>query len=190
MYSGKQPSIPASALGEEGRPEGLARCVAGLFPRMDGDETWRGAKICGVSAMYPGPAPSMLANMAPPKVLVIWLKMNCCIYARYFLVGRYGMEVNQSSTLLGHVREVIRYMYLSIRSERCYVEWVRRFVVELSGRWVGAARYWHCPARMLRVPRHRWWRATGRFLCVLLPGARCAGRRQYSPSLATGRFSR
>ncbi|UCV09392.1 hypothetical protein [Dechloromonas denitrificans] len=39
------------------------------------------------------------------------------------------MEVNQSSTLLGHAREVIRYIYLSIRTERCYVEWVYRFVV-------------------------------------------------------------
>ena len=94
MYSGKQPSILVSASAEEDQLEGLARCVAGLFPRMDGGETWRGAKICGVSVIYPGAVPSMLANMAPPKVLVIWLKMNCCIYASCFLVGRYGMEVN------------------------------------------------------------------------------------------------
>jgi site-specific recombinase XerD len=43
-------------------------------------------------------------------------------------VGRYGMEINQSSTLLGRVREVIRYKHYSIRTERSYVEWVRRFV--------------------------------------------------------------
>lgn len=39
------------------------------------------------------------------------------------------METNQSSTLLGRVREVIRYKHYSIRTERTYVEWVRRFVV-------------------------------------------------------------
>jgi hypothetical protein len=49
---------------------------------MDGGETWRGAGICGASAMYPGLVPSMLANMAPPKVLVIWIKMNYCIYTQ------------------------------------------------------------------------------------------------------------
>ena len=38
------------------------------------------------------------------------------------------MELNQSSTLLGRVREVIRYKHYSIRTECCYVEWVRRFV--------------------------------------------------------------
>lgn len=38
------------------------------------------------------------------------------------------MEANQSSTLLGRVREVIRYKHYSIRTERTYVEWVRRFV--------------------------------------------------------------
>ena len=38
------------------------------------------------------------------------------------------METNQSSTLLGRVREVIRYKHYSIRTERTYVEWVRRFV--------------------------------------------------------------
>lgn len=31
-------------------------------------------------------------------------------------------------TLLGRVREVIRYKHYSIRMEREYVEWVRRFV--------------------------------------------------------------
>lgn len=31
-------------------------------------------------------------------------------------------------TLLGRVREVIRYKHYSIRTERAYVEWVRRFV--------------------------------------------------------------
>ena len=38
------------------------------------------------------------------------------------------METNQSSTLLGRVREVIRYKHYSIRTEQSYVEWVRRFV--------------------------------------------------------------
>lgn len=38
------------------------------------------------------------------------------------------METNQSSTLLGRVREAIRYKHYSIRTERSYVEWVRRFV--------------------------------------------------------------
>ena len=70
----------------------------------------------------------MLVNMAPPKVLVIWLNMDYCIYTQYIFVGRYGMELNQSSTLLGRVREVIRYKHYSIRTERTYVEWVRRFV--------------------------------------------------------------
>ena len=70
-------------------------------------------------------APSTLANMAAPKVLVIWLKMNYCIYTQYIFVGRYGMELKQSSTLLGRVREVIRYKHYSIRTERSYVEWVR-----------------------------------------------------------------
>jgi len=78
--------------------------------------------------MYPGLAPSMPANMVPPKVLVIWKKMNYCIYTQYIFVGRYGMEMNQSSTLLGRVREVIRYKHYSIRNERTYVEWVRCFV--------------------------------------------------------------
>lgn len=48
----------------------------------------------------------------------------CTVY----FVGRYGMETNQSSTLLGRVREAIRYKHYSIRTERSYVEWVRRFV--------------------------------------------------------------
>jgi integron integrase len=38
------------------------------------------------------------------------------------------MEMNQSSTLLGRLREVIRYKHYSIRTEQSYVEWVRRFV--------------------------------------------------------------
>jgi hypothetical protein len=54
--------------------------------------------------------------------------MKYCIYTQYIFVGRYGMELNQSSTLLGRVREVIRYKHYSIRTERTYVEWVRRFV--------------------------------------------------------------
>ena len=38
------------------------------------------------------------------------------------------MEMSQSSTLLGRLREVIRYKHYSIRTEQSYVEWVRRFV--------------------------------------------------------------
>ena len=41
----------------------------------------------------------------------------------------YIMASNQSSTLLGRVREAIRYKHYSIRTERAYVEWVRRLVV-------------------------------------------------------------
>jgi hypothetical protein len=54
--------------------------------------------------------------------------MEYCVYEQLISIGRYGMELNQSSTLLGRVREVIRYKHYSIRTERCYVEWVRRFV--------------------------------------------------------------
>ena len=128
VYSGNLPSILGSTSGEDGRPERVFGLAAKCFPRMDGGEIWRGARICGVSAVYPGLAPSMLVNMAPPKVLVIWLNMDYCIYTQYIFVGRYGMELNQSSTLLGRVREVIRYKHYSIRTERTYVEWVRRFV--------------------------------------------------------------
>ena len=99
-----------------------------LFSGMDGDETWRMPSICGMSAVYSGNTPYTLANMAPPKVLVIWLKINYCTNTQYIFIGRYGMESNQSSTLLGRVREVIRYKYYSMRTERSYVEWVRRFV--------------------------------------------------------------
>ncbi len=98
------------------------------FPGMDGDETWRMPDICGMSAVYSGNAPYTLANMAPPKVLVIWLKIKGCTNTQYIFIGRYGMESNQSSTLLGRVREVIRYKHYSMRTERSYVEWVRRFV--------------------------------------------------------------
>ncbi len=38
------------------------------------------------------------------------------------------MESNQPVTLLDRVREVIRYKHYSIRTERSYVEWVRRYV--------------------------------------------------------------
>lgn len=38
------------------------------------------------------------------------------------------MESNQPSTLLGRLREVIRYKHYSIRTEQTYVERVRRFV--------------------------------------------------------------
>jgi len=38
------------------------------------------------------------------------------------------MDINQPPTLLGRVREVIRYKHYSIRMERAYVDWIRRFV--------------------------------------------------------------
>lgn len=38
------------------------------------------------------------------------------------------MEQSSSPTLLGRLREAIRYKHYSIRTERVYVEWVRRFV--------------------------------------------------------------
>ncbi|WP_153144659.1 phage integrase N-terminal SAM-like domain-containing protein [Dechloromonas sp. H13] len=38
------------------------------------------------------------------------------------------MDINQPPTLLGRVREVIRYKHYSIRTERTYVDWIRRFV--------------------------------------------------------------
>lgn len=57
--------------------------------------------------MYPGSAPSTLANMASPKALFIWLKMDCGIYVLCVFVSRHGVELNPSSTLLGRVREVI-----------------------------------------------------------------------------------
>lgn len=38
------------------------------------------------------------------------------------------MTTNQPVTLLGRVREVIRYKHYSIRTERAYVDWIRRFV--------------------------------------------------------------
>lgn len=95
---------------------------------MDGGKTWHGAGISGVNAMYPELPPSTVANMVPPKVLVIWLKIIYCCYVQYIFVGRFGMETNQSPTLLGRVREAIRYKHYSIRTEHSYVEWVRRFV--------------------------------------------------------------
>lgn len=39
------------------------------------------------------------------------------------------MDSNQPVTLLDRVREAIRYKHYSIRTERAYVEWVRRFVL-------------------------------------------------------------
>lgn len=92
---------------------------------MDGGETWRRAGIRGASAMYPGSAPFTLANRAPPKVLVIRWNTICCFYIQPIFVGRYGMKVSQSSTLLGRVREAIRYKHYSIRTERSYVEWLK-----------------------------------------------------------------
>jgi hypothetical protein len=38
------------------------------------------------------------------------------------------MSQLQSPTLLGRLREVIRYKHYSIRTETAYVEWVRRFL--------------------------------------------------------------
>ncbi len=38
------------------------------------------------------------------------------------------MDKNQPTTLLGRVREVIRYKHRSIRTERAHVDWIRRFV--------------------------------------------------------------
>lgn len=38
------------------------------------------------------------------------------------------MESSQPLTLIGRVREVIRYKHYSIRTECSYVEWIRRFV--------------------------------------------------------------
>lgn len=39
------------------------------------------------------------------------------------------MDSNQPVTLLDRVREAIRYKHYSIRTERAYVEWIRRFVL-------------------------------------------------------------
>lgn len=81
-----------------------------------------------MAAAYAGFLPHTLANRALSKSLVMSAKMEYCFYIQWISIGRYGMELNQSSTLLGRVREVIRYNHYSIRTERCYVEWVRRFV--------------------------------------------------------------
>lgn len=114
--------------GAKGRPEWALAELVRIFPRMDGVRTWRGAGISGAIAAYAGLLPYTLVNMARAKSLVISVKMEYCIYNQLISIGRYGMELNQSSTLLGRVREVIRYKHYSIRTERCYVEWVRRFV--------------------------------------------------------------
>ena len=39
------------------------------------------------------------------------------------------MQTVQSPTLLGRVREVIRYKHYSLRTERAYLGWIRRFVL-------------------------------------------------------------
>ena len=67
MHSGKLPSILARTSAEEAQPERFLEWVTRLLPRMDGGETWRGARMCGASAMYPGLAPSMLATAARRK---------------------------------------------------------------------------------------------------------------------------
>lgn len=113
---------------EEGQPAVGWGGTTTSFPGMDGDERWRCPGIGGMSAVYPGNAPSTPVSTAPPQVLVIWPKMKYCVYTQYILIDRYGMESNQSSTLLGRVREVIRYEHYSMRTERSYVEWLRRFV--------------------------------------------------------------
>ena len=41
---------------------------------------------------------------------------------------KYGRNLTQPLALIGRVREAIRYKHYSIRTERTYVEWVRRFV--------------------------------------------------------------
>ena len=46
---------------------------------MDGGETWRFARIYGVSVVYPDLLPSKLVNMAPPKVLVMLHSLNNCV---------------------------------------------------------------------------------------------------------------
>jgi site-specific recombinase XerD len=51
-----------------------------------------------------------------------------CIYSQLNFSGKYVMESSQPLTLIGRVREVIRYKHYSIRTERSYVEWVRRFI--------------------------------------------------------------
>jgi hypothetical protein len=92
MYPGKLPSMLARTSVEECRPAVGWGGRARLFPGMDGDETWRMPSICGVSAVYSGNAPNNLANMAPPKFLAIWLKINYCTNIQYIFIGRYGME--------------------------------------------------------------------------------------------------
>lgn len=127
-YSGMPPSILDDMSGAKGRPEWALAELVRIFPRMDGVRTWRGAGISDAITAYAGLLPYTLVNMARAKSLVISVKMECCSYNQLISIGRYGMELNQSSTLLGRVREVIRYKHYSIRTERCYVEWVRRFV--------------------------------------------------------------
>jgi hypothetical protein len=72
MYSGKPLSILASASAEEGHPERFLERVGRFFLVMDGGETWRGAGIFGVSAMYPGAAPAIPENMAGRNPRAIW----------------------------------------------------------------------------------------------------------------------
>ena len=45
-----------------------------IFPRMDGDRTWRVAGISGVRAMYSGGLPYTLENMAARIPLVMSMK--------------------------------------------------------------------------------------------------------------------
>lgn len=50
----------------------------------------------------------------------------CCLKTQYWVVA---MQAEQAPTLLGRVREVIRYKHYSLRTEKAYVGWIRRFVV-------------------------------------------------------------
>jgi hypothetical protein len=45
IHSGKLPSILVGASAEENQPEQLWEVVGGLLPRMDGGETWCGARV-------------------------------------------------------------------------------------------------------------------------------------------------
>ena len=44
-------------------------------------------------------------------------------------VRRDGIIPNPKKKLLDQVREVIRLKHYSLRTEQCYVDWIRRFIV-------------------------------------------------------------
>lgn len=66
------------------------------------------------------------------KGAAIWTNRNHCIYKLHIFADGYGMELNHGPTLLGRVREAIRYKHHSIRTECSYVEWMHRFVMMAS----------------------------------------------------------